>query len=79
LIDEAGSRARLNVLIVPPDIKSLEEKVETLRKEKESFIKSQDFEKAASLRDQERIARQELEQHNREWSQAKDKTRPEVG
>jgi len=32
-----------------------------LRKEKESFIKSQDFEKAASLRDQERIARQELE------------------
>jgi len=78
LIDEAGSRARLNVLIVPPDIKKLEERVESLRKEKESFIKSQDFEKAASLRDQERIARQELEQLNREWSQAKDKMRPEV-
>jgi ATP-dependent Clp protease ATP-binding subunit ClpC len=78
LIDEAGSRARLNVLIVPPDIKKLEEKVETLRKEKEAYIKSQDFEKAASLRDQERIARQELEQLNREWSQAKDKMRPEV-
>jgi len=78
LIDEAGSRARLNVLIVPPDIKKLEEKVEALRKEKESFIKSQDFEKAASLRDQERQARQELEQLNKEWSQAKDKTRPEV-
>ena len=79
LIDEAGSRARLNVLIVPPDIKKLEEKVETLRKEKEALIKSQDFEKAASLRDQERQARQELEQLNREWSQAKDKMRPEVG
>ncbi|MCX5714451.1 MAG: ATP-dependent Clp protease ATP-binding subunit [Candidatus Omnitrophica bacterium] len=79
LIDEAGSRARLNVLIVPPDIKKLEGKVENIRKEKESFIKSQDFEKAASLRDQERIARQELEQLNREWSQAKDKMRPEVG
>ncbi|MDD2679393.1 MAG: ATP-dependent Clp protease ATP-binding subunit [Candidatus Omnitrophica bacterium] len=78
LIDEAGSRARLNVLIVPPDIKKLEEKVESLRKEKESFIKSQDFEKAASLRDQERQTRQELEQLNKEWSQAKDKTRPEV-
>jgi ATP-dependent Clp protease ATP-binding subunit ClpC len=49
-----------------------------LRKEKESFIKSQDFEKAASLRDQERIARQSLEQLNKEWSQAKDKMRPEV-
>jgi len=79
LIDEAGSRARLNVLIVPPDIKKLEGKVETLRKEKEAYIKSQDFEKAASLRDQERIARQELEQLNKEWSQAKDKMRPEVG
>ncbi len=78
LIDEAGSRARLNVLIVPPDIKKLEEKVETLRKDKEVYIKSQDFEKAASLRDQERQARQELEQLNREWTQAKDKMRPEV-
>jgi len=78
LIDEAGSRARLNVLIVPPDIKKLEGKVESLRKEKEVFIKSQDFEKAASLRDQERIARQELENLNREWSLAKDKMRPEV-
>ncbi|MEK6727672.1 MAG: ATP-dependent Clp protease ATP-binding subunit [Candidatus Omnitrophota bacterium] len=78
LIDEAGSRARLNVLIVPPEIKKLEAKVESLRKEKETFIKSQDFEKAASLRDQERIARQELEQLNKEWSQAKDKMRPEV-
>jgi len=79
LIDEAGSRARLNVLIVPADIKKLEANVESLRKEKESYIKSQDFEKAASLRDQERTARQELEKLNKEWSQAKDKMRPEVG
>ncbi len=79
LIDEAGSRARLNVLVVPGDIKKLEERVESLRKEKEAYIKSQDFEKAASLRDQERQARQELEQHNRTWSAAKDKMRPEVG
>ncbi|MFH0739250.1 MAG: ATP-dependent Clp protease ATP-binding subunit [Candidatus Omnitrophota bacterium] len=78
LIDEAGARARLNVLVVPPDIKQFEEKVETLRKEKEVFIKSQDFEKAALLRDQERQARQELERLNKEWSQAKDKMRPEV-
>ncbi|TAM34192.1 ATP-dependent Clp protease ATP-binding subunit [bacterium] len=79
LIDEAGSRARLNVLVVPPDIKKLEANVESLRKEKESYIKSQDFEKAASLRDQERTARQELEKLNKEWSQAKDKMRPELG
>ncbi|MDP2044071.1 MAG: ATP-dependent Clp protease ATP-binding subunit [Candidatus Omnitrophota bacterium] len=78
LIDEAGSRARLNVLVVPSDIKKLETDVEALRKEKESYIKSQDFEKAASLRDQERVARQSLEQLTKEWSQAKDKMRPEV-
>jgi ATP-dependent Clp protease ATP-binding subunit ClpC len=78
LIDEAGSRARLNVLIVPENIKSIEANVESLRKEKEAYIKSQDFEKAASLRDQERSARQELERLNKEWSQAKDKMRPEV-
>ncbi len=78
LIDEAGARARLNVLIVPPEIKNLENSVESLRKEKESFIKSQDFEKAAALRDQERLARQKLENLNKEWSQSKDKMRPEV-
>jgi ATP-dependent Clp protease ATP-binding subunit ClpC len=78
LIDEAGSRARLNVLTVPTEIKKLEEKVEALRKEKEAYIKSQDFEKAANLRDQERLARQELEQKNKEWQQAKDKMHPEV-
>ncbi|MFA5356232.1 MAG: ATP-dependent Clp protease ATP-binding subunit [Candidatus Omnitrophota bacterium] len=79
LIDEAGSRARLNVLVVPPEIKELEQKVESIRKEKESYIKSQLFEKAAALRDQERQARQDLEKLNGEWSQAKDKMRPEVG
>jgi ATP-dependent Clp protease ATP-binding subunit ClpC len=78
LIDEAGSRARLNVLIVPPNIKELEEKIEAVRKEKEMYIKSQNFEKAASLRDQERLTRQELEELNRQWQQTKDKMRPEV-
>ncbi|MDD5669268.1 MAG: ATP-dependent Clp protease ATP-binding subunit, partial [Candidatus Omnitrophica bacterium] len=78
LIDEAGSRSRLNVLVIPHQLKELEAKVENLRKEKEAYIKSQDFEKAASLRDQERVARQELERANTEWMQTKDKMRPEV-
>ncbi|HNQ50540.1 MAG TPA: ATP-dependent Clp protease ATP-binding subunit [Candidatus Omnitrophota bacterium] len=78
LIDETGSRARLNVLVVPPQIKEFEAKVEGLKKEKEVHIKNQDFEKAAALRDQERLAREELERLNREWTQTKDKIRPEV-
>ncbi|MDO8748319.1 MAG: ATP-dependent Clp protease ATP-binding subunit [Candidatus Omnitrophota bacterium] len=78
LIDESGSRARLNVLVIPPDIKEFEAKVEALKKEKEALIKSQDFEKAAALRDQERQARLELEKVNKEWSQKKDQMRPQI-
>ena len=78
LIDEAGSRARLNVMVLPPEVKELEFKVENLRKEKEGYIKVQDFEKAASLRDQERAMRAELERKIKEWNQTKEKTTPEV-
>jgi ATP-dependent Clp protease ATP-binding subunit ClpC len=78
LMDEAGSRARLNVLVVSPQIKELEAKVESLRKEKEIHIKDQDFEKAATLRDSERVAREELERLSRDWAQEKDKIRPEL-
>jgi ATP-dependent Clp protease ATP-binding subunit ClpC len=79
LIDETGAHARLNVLVVPPQIKEFEAKVESLKKEKEVHIKEQDFEKAAALRDQERIAREELDKLNREWSATKDKIKPTIG
>ncbi|HLD41267.1 MAG TPA: ATP-dependent Clp protease ATP-binding subunit, partial [Candidatus Omnitrophota bacterium] len=79
LIDESGSRARLDVLVLPPNIKELEDKVEALKKEKEALIKAQDFERAAALRDQERAARLELEGINKDWNQKKDQMRPKVG
>jgi len=79
IIDEAGSRARLATMTLPPNIKELEDKIEQLRKEKEAFIKSQDFEKAAKLRDQEREARRDLEKINKEWSQKRDQMLPELG
>ena len=78
LIDETGARAHLNVLVAPPQIKEWEDKITTLRKEKEEYIKSQDFEKAAALRDEERQARTKLEELNREWSKTKDQTRPRI-
>ena len=78
LIDETGARARLNVLVAPPEIKEWETKIEALRKEKEDYIKSQDFEKAAGLRDEERQARAKLEEFNRQWQKTKDKLRPQV-
>ncbi len=78
IIDEAGSRSRLSVMTLPPDIKDLEEKIEHLKKEKEAFIKSQDFERAAKLRDQEREARAELEAINSDWSKKRDAIQPEL-
>ena len=78
IIDETGSRARLAVLTVPEEIKELEKKVEDLKKEKEAFIKSQDFEKAAGLRDKERQARTELDNKKKEWIHERDKNCPSI-
>jgi len=79
IIDEAGSRARLATMTIPPNLKELEEKIEQLKNEKEAFIKSQDFEKAAKLRDQEREARKNLEEINKKWTQKRDQMLPELG
>ena len=78
VIDEAGSRARLMVLTAPPNLKEVEEKIETFRREKEASVKGQDFEKAAALRDQERETRAELERTKRQWSKAKAEAQPAV-
>ncbi|MFH0771509.1 MAG: ATP-dependent Clp protease ATP-binding subunit [Candidatus Omnitrophota bacterium] len=78
LIDEAGSRARLNVMTTPPDIKEIEKNMEQVRKEKEAAVKGQDFEKAASLRDQERELKIQLEKVRKEWSRQKAEAYPQV-
>ncbi len=78
LIDESGSRARLATLTAPPHLKQLEIDVEELRKEKEAFIKNQDFEKAASLRDQERQARQKMDDEKKKWMEERSKARPQI-
>ena len=51
LIDEAGSKVRLRSFTTPPNLKELEKKLEKIRKEKDAAVQSQEFEKAASLRD----------------------------
>ena len=72
ILDEAGARARLQAMVVPDGIKELEEKIEQLKKEKESYIKIQDFERAAKMRDQEREVRDDLERKRAEWMQKRD-------
>lgn len=69
LIDEAASRVRLKTFTAPPDLRNLEEKVERLRKEKEDAIVSQEFEKAARIRDEEQKVKEELERSRYDWNQ----------
>jgi len=69
LIDEAGSKVRLKSFTAPPDLKKLEEQFEKLRKEKEDSIRSQEFEKAARIRDEEQKLKSELEKAKNDWYQ----------
>lgn len=73
LMDEAGSRTRLSTMVAPPDLKNMEDKVEQIKSEKEAAVKSQDFEKAAKLRDDERKARDELKNAQRRWKESRTK------
>ncbi len=69
LIDEAASRVRIRNYTAPPDLKEMEEKLESLRSEKEAAVRNQEFELAAKLRDQEHKFREELEELKKEWEQ----------
>ena len=73
LIDEAASKVRLQGFTTPPDVHELEQKIEALNKEKESAIMSQEFEKAAELRDEEQKLKKELEVFKAKWDQEKSK------
>ncbi|MCF7870969.1 MAG: ATP-dependent Clp protease ATP-binding subunit [Candidatus Omnitrophica bacterium] len=78
LVDEAGARSRLAKLTTPGGIKKLEEKIAEIIREKEAFIRQQDFEQAAKLRDEEKKLRFELDNVRKEWSKKRDKISPEV-
>ncbi len=67
LIDEAASKVRLSNLTAPPNIKEIEEKLETLEKEKASAVNEQDFERAAKLRDEQKALRTQLDEMNKDW------------
>lgn len=74
LIDEASSKVRLRSYTVPPNLKQLESKLDDIRKEKDSAVQSQEFEKAASLRDTEQKMREELDRTKNEWKEKQGRT-----
>src|SRR6202035_4600554 len=67
LIDEAGSRMRIRRMTAPPDLREYDEKIAQVRREKESAIDSQDFEKAAALRDNEKQLIAKKDAREKEW------------
>ncbi|NBV66409.1 MAG: NDP-hexose 4-ketoreductase, partial [Actinobacteria bacterium] len=67
LIDEAGSRLRIKRMTAPAELREFDEKISAARKEKESAIDGQDFEKAASFRDLEKTLASEKSEAEKNW------------
>ena len=61
VVDEAASKVRMKVFSSAPDVKALEDRLNTVKKEKEAAVTSQDFEKAAKLRDEEQALVKEID------------------
>lgn len=78
LIDEAASRVRLRCYTVPDDLQQLEEKSKELEQEKAAAVNSQDFERAASLRDEVRHLKQQLEEQRNQWRDKNERSGDEV-
>ncbi len=78
IMDEAGARARIASMTRPPELKTVEVEIDTIKTDKERAIKDQDFEKAAALRDAERTARKKLENMLETWRTSHEEKRVAV-
>ena len=67
LIDEAGARLRIRRMTAPPELREIDEKTAEVKREKESAIDDQDFERAARLRDEEQRLTEERAEKERQW------------
>ena len=67
LVDEAGARLRIRRMTAPPELRELDEKIAEVRRNKESAIDDQDFEKAAGLRDEESNLVAQREEKETSW------------
>lgn len=79
LVDEACSRVRLGALTAPPEIKELEKNLENIAAEKKEAINSQDFEKAAQLRDSEKELQEKLKESREKWQNQSSQSAGEIG
>ena len=73
LIDEAASKARLKTYTEPDSLKELEEEISNVSKDKEEAVRTQKFEKAASLRDKEKELKAKYEKEQKKWKNKNNK------
>ncbi len=67
LIDEAASKVRLDAFTAPPNLKEMENEIKRIEEEKNSAVRSQDFEQAAELRDKEKSLQKLLDEEKEKW------------
>ena len=67
LIDEASSKARLQTYNEPEELKNMQEEIDRITKDKEEAVRSQKFEKAATLRDEEKALKEKYEEKEKSW------------
>ena len=79
LVDEAGARLRIRRMTAPPELRELDEKIAEVRRNKEAAIDDQDFEKAASLRDEESKLSAERKAKEEAWKGGESDEIAEVG
>ena len=79
LVDEAASRVRLRTFTAPENLQELEARIKELEGDKAAAVNSQDFERAASLRDQQKELREQLEQARDKWAAENERSNSVVG
>jgi ATP-dependent Clp protease ATP-binding subunit ClpC len=79
LIDETGSRAKLQTYALPSELKAMEQELKKVAREKELSISMQNFEEAVRHREEEERLRKLLDESKREWKKNQEKNKPVIG
>ena len=78
LMDEAASKVRIASFVAPPDLKNLESELQKVRQEKEEAVTTQNYEKAAKMRDEEKRIKDRMDAAKNEWDASKTTARDVV-
>ena len=70
VLDEAGARMRIRNMTLPPELRDIDEELREMRMKKEAAIANQDFEEAATLRDQEDQLRDKRAEAQKSWEES---------